>query len=75
MSCVSRRMLETLLCDVEASVNSRPLVYVSDSVDEYKTLSPSMFLLGRDAASKSNALVMPCENAKGLTNKDLQLNK
>jgi hypothetical protein len=38
--------LHTALTDVQAVVNSRPLVYVSDEHDERRTLTPSNLLIG-----------------------------
>lgn len=34
----------TVLCDCEMTINSRPLTYVSDDVNDLKPLTPSMFL-------------------------------
>ncbi|KAF2886826.1 hypothetical protein ILUMI_19347 [Ignelater luminosus] len=35
----------TTLCDFEAIINSRPITYQSDSINEPRPLSPAMFLL------------------------------
>lgn len=36
--------LNTILCDVEATINARPLTYISDDPDDLRPLSPSIFL-------------------------------
>ncbi|GIX70061.1 endonuclease [Caerostris darwini] len=43
-SSVNFEELLTILCDVEASINSRPLTYISDDSDELIPLTPSLFL-------------------------------
>jgi hypothetical protein len=45
-SKLSWSQLESLLCDVERSMNERPLTYVSDDQDDLVPLTPSMFLYG-----------------------------
>ena len=42
---LTQRQLTTILTEVEAVINSRPLVYVSDDIDSSVTLSPINFLL------------------------------
>ena len=39
--------LYTIMTEVEATVNSRPLTNVSDNIDDYEALTPNHFLLGR----------------------------
>lgn len=36
--------LETLLCDCESTINSRPLTYIADSLENLTPLTPSCFL-------------------------------
>ncbi|XP_059060728.1 uncharacterized protein LOC131853727 [Achroia grisella] len=36
--------LQTILCDCEATINNRPLTYISNSQDELRALTPSMFI-------------------------------
>ncbi|KFM75279.1 hypothetical protein X975_15682, partial [Stegodyphus mimosarum] len=43
-SSVKYEELSTILCDVEAQINSRPLTYISDSSCDLVPLTPSMFL-------------------------------
>ncbi|XP_070524564.1 uncharacterized protein [Cardiocondyla obscurior] len=38
------KTLNTVLCDTEAIINSRPLTYISEDPDDLKPLSPSVFL-------------------------------
>ena len=74
-SSITKSELITLLDEIEAGINSRPLFYVSDESVEYKILSPSHFLLGRDALMNSN---MTSElhnvNVKDLRLKDKAMN-
>ena len=44
---ITRGELETLLHEVEAVINSRPLTFVGDSVDSLQPLSPAHFLMER----------------------------
>lgn len=39
--------LTTLLCQIEACLNSRPIAALSDRVDDYSYLSPRHFLIGK----------------------------
>ncbi|XP_035220808.1 uncharacterized protein LOC118193777 [Stegodyphus dumicola] len=43
-SSVTYEELLTVLCDVEATVNNRPLTYISNAADELRPLTPSNFL-------------------------------
>ena len=47
--CLTRSELETTLHEVEACINSRPLTFVGDEVDSINPLTPSHFLIGRNA--------------------------
>lgn len=38
--------MQTLLCKIEASLNSRPIASLSDSPDDYIPLTPGHFLIG-----------------------------
>ncbi|XP_046145641.1 uncharacterized protein LOC123988926 [Osmia bicornis bicornis] len=38
--------LTTVLCRIEAALNSRPLVAMSDCIDDYNALTPGHFLIG-----------------------------
>ncbi|KAJ8018051.1 hypothetical protein HOLleu_44175 [Holothuria leucospilota] len=44
---LTRQELETVLHEIEACINSRPLTYVGTDVNDPAPLSPSHFLLGR----------------------------
>ena len=39
--------LNTIMTEVDSTVNSRPLTNVSDNIDDYEALIPNHFLLGR----------------------------
>ncbi|CAL8069059.1 unnamed protein product [Orchesella dallaii] len=43
---LNKEELVTVLCDVEATVNRRPLAYVSEDPEDLKPLTPHMFLYG-----------------------------
>ncbi|KRY80861.1 hypothetical protein T4D_1618, partial [Trichinella pseudospiralis] len=43
--------LRTVLCEVEARVNDRPLTFVGSDLDEEMALTPAHFLIGRSLAS------------------------
>ena len=47
LKSLERTELETLLTEVEACLNSRPLTFVGDDIDNGHPLTPSHFLLGR----------------------------
>ena len=42
---LTQRQLVTILIEVEAVINSRPLVYIDDDINSSITLSPTDFLL------------------------------
>ena len=43
-TCRTEKQLVTILAEVEAVVNSRPLVYVDDDINSIHVLTPSDFL-------------------------------
>lgn len=43
-ACLCYEELNTILCDCEQVINSRPLTYVTEDVDDLAPLSPAMFL-------------------------------
>ena len=45
--CLTRIELETVLQEIEACINSRPLTFVGDDVQDRKPLTPSSFLIGK----------------------------
>ena len=47
-NCLAWAELETTLHEIEACINSRPLIFVSNDPDQEKSLTPSHFLLGHD---------------------------
>lgn len=68
-SSLSRIELETVMQEVEACMNSRPLTFVSDEVDGAEPLTPAHFLLGhrggffggRSAAADPSTPEMPVD--------------
>lgn len=42
--------LQTIIAEIEATVNSRPLTYIDEQPDNLKILTPMHFLLGRDTS-------------------------
>ncbi|XP_043234481.1 uncharacterized protein LOC122387894 [Amphibalanus amphitrite] len=66
--CLSRTELETVLLEVEACINSRPLTPVTDSLEGDSPLTPSHFLTGRGTGFQSRVLEDPeAVNAKMLS--------
>ena len=49
---LSRQELETLLHEIEACINARPLTFVGDELDSGTPLTPAHFLLGLSSFSK-----------------------
>ena len=45
-SVVDDEVLQTVLCEVEFMVNSRPITYISSEADDFSPLTPNHFLLG-----------------------------
>ena len=45
-NCLAYRELETMIHEVEACINSRPLTFVSDEISGENPLTPAHFLLG-----------------------------
>ena len=43
-SCLTYEEMVTVLCDAEYVLNSRPLTYLSEDSNDYKALTPNMFL-------------------------------
>ncbi|XP_071580282.1 uncharacterized protein [Temnothorax nylanderi] len=48
----------TLLCNIEACLNSRPLAPLTDSADEYEALTPGHFLIGAALTASPEASVL-----------------
>ena len=69
-SVYSSDEIYTMLTEVEAMVNSRPLTYVSDEASEMKYLTPASFLVGRELI---NIPVEPVKSTeKSLRKKELK---
>jgi hypothetical protein len=49
----------TLLCKIEAIVNSRPLTALSDDPDDFEVLTPAHFLIGRSLIAKPEQNFIP----------------
>ena len=58
---LTRTELETVLHEVEACVNSRPLTFVGDDPDSSPPLTPSHFLIGRTAGFQAGGEEGPVE--------------
>ncbi|XP_043210612.1 uncharacterized protein LOC122375344 isoform X2 [Amphibalanus amphitrite] len=72
-SVLSKVELETLLLEVEACVNSRPLTFVSDDVDGARPLTPSHFLSGRVAGVRAFVVDDSDQvSASSLTERDVE---
>ena len=42
----------TLLCRIEAVLNSRPITFISDNPNDFEALTPGHFLIGRPLNSR-----------------------
>ncbi|XP_043207007.1 uncharacterized protein LOC122373228 [Amphibalanus amphitrite] len=72
-SVLSKVELETLLHEVEAAVNSRPLTFVSDDFDAAHPLTPSHFLSGGVAGARVPVVDDSAEvTASSLAERELQ---
>jgi len=60
-SMVTEDELHTVLCEIEADLNDRPLTSVSDSVDDLQPLTPSQLMLGYRLDSTPVATLDPEE--------------
>ncbi|GFT28440.1 integrase catalytic domain-containing protein [Trichonephila clavipes] len=47
----------TILCEIEAVLNSRPLTPLTSNFDDFETLTPGHFLVGRTLTSKVEAQI------------------
>jgi len=57
--------LTTILCNIEACLNSRPLMPLSNSPDDLEALTPAHFLIGRSLATvpmPQEAITNPIQN-------------
>ncbi|XP_071040007.1 uncharacterized protein [Parasteatoda tepidariorum] len=43
-ACLTYEEMSTILCDVEAIINGRPLTYISDDSKDLLPITPSMFM-------------------------------
>ena len=70
--CLSRAELDTVLLEIEACINSRPLTVVSDDPESPSPLTPNHFLIGRGTGFQTRVLEDPasvdaralCERAR-----------
>ena len=62
-SVFCRSELETCLHEVEATINSRPLTFVSDEIDSQEPITPSHFLVGKNLSERSASVEDP-ENVR-----------
>ena len=53
--------LETILCEIEYCVNSRPLTYIGEDTDACKIITPSHFLIGRSCTFKPSSDIDPSD--------------
>ncbi|MEE4247202.1 MAG: hypothetical protein V2I33_17455, partial [Kangiellaceae bacterium] len=68
--CLKKTELETVLHEIEACVNSRPLTFVGDAVDASSPLTPSHFLIGRTAGFPADVLDDVEVDAEQLENRE-----
>ena len=60
--CLTKVELETCLCEVAASINSRPLTFVGTDVENKVPLTPNHFLSGQGNQSLDSRIVEDPEN-------------
>jgi hypothetical protein len=60
---IGEEELQTVLCEIEADLNDRPLTATSDSVDDHQPLTPSQLMLGYRLDSTPVATLDPEEEA------------
>ena len=63
--------LQTFLVEVEATLNSRPLTYVSSERDNDDILTPAKLLYGRDIDLYPNSVVENKDEYRDLSNTDV----
>ena len=68
---VTSQELRTFLAEVEATVNSRPLTYVSSERDNDDILTPAKLLYGRDIDLYPNSVVENKDEYRDLSNTDV----
>ena len=78
--CLTRIELETVLCEVEACVNSRPLTFQGDTIDCPGPLTPNHFLTGRSVGFQAKVAECPTSvNPRALSERarfrEMRLNK
>ena len=47
LASIDRNLFEVILLEIEACVNSRPLTFVGDDIEDSFPITPSQILLGR----------------------------
>lgn len=72
---LTRTELETTLHEVEACVNSRPLTFVGDGVEDRSPLTPAHFLLGRSQVYEKEKQKPSVQELKDVTKKTLEERK
>jgi hypothetical protein len=69
---LSRQELETVLFEIEACINSRPLTSVGDSPQDQRPLTPAHFLIGRSGMFEFQRIEKPTEvNAQNLIDRKI----
>ena len=73
--CLTKPELETCLCEVVASINSRPLTFVGANIETSVPLTPNHFLCGQSNQSLSSRVVEDPENVneEGLSLRQQQM--
>ncbi len=61
-SCLSKTEFETCLCEVAASINSRPLTFVGTDVENKVPLTPNHFLAGQGNQGLESSVLEDPEN-------------
>jgi len=70
LQCLTRVELETTLHEIEACINSRPLTFVSDELEERIPLTPAHFLIGQSSFYESQKIEEEtCGSSESLRNR------